>query len=221
VSTGPQTEDAPALADRLQAFARDWQRHQTQEEAHQRWTRWVSTTLVGLVALTMLTGQRYTDYSNATIRALNWTAVASSEATTAWQRHENRRVRAYLFQLHRERLDLDRAGLQKRVSPDSLAAMDRRIARYAKLADEHWRARTEQLALAQAREKTADKRLREARKTERHVNAFSFAVTIFQIAIAFTSLALILRRHWPWYVGLVLAGLGLLQVVNSELLLVG
>lgn len=205
-------------AERLRAFVREWRAHVAREEAERRWMSWATASLVCLAVASTLCGLRFGGVSSESIRGLNRAAAASSESTQAWSIHEMRRVRAYLFELHHERLALDLRGARRRSPREVVAEMEQHVEKYRQLAEEHARRRQQQLQVARDREARADAALLQAIRSEHHVNGFALAVTIFQGAVAFVSLSLILRRRWPWYAGLGIGALGLAQALNAQFL---
>ena len=208
-------------AERLNQFVADWQQHERAQEAQGRWMRWAATTLVCLAVSATLASLKYATFSNRTIGRLNQSAVSASESSSAWQDHEALRIRAYLFELHRERLEMDLEEAKARLLHGTATDMAARVTKYAALAKEHGKAREASYVRAQRKERESDALMKEAGLAERHVNAYAFTITLFQIGVAFVSLALITRRRWPWLMGLALQFIGAAQALNATFLWVG
>lgn len=215
--SAPATDDAARLAQ----FVADWQVHEREQQAQQRWMRWAATTLVCLAVSATLSSLKYATFSNRTIGRLNLSAASAAQSSSAWQDHEALRIRAYLYELHRERLDMDLEEARSRLLTETAKDMSARLDKYAALAKEHAQARDRSFTRAKAQERESDKLMKEADAAERHVNAYAFTITLFQIGVAFVSLSLITRRRWPWFIGLALQFAGALQALNATFLWVG
>jgi hypothetical protein len=212
-SPGPSPADPRET--RLRAFADEWRANEERQRGEQRWLRWATATVVCLAVAASLSALKYATFSNRTIARLNESAVRTGESSVAWQDHEVLRLRAYLFELHKERLSLEVEGARGSVSPPVLDDMLAHLRKYDELARRYLRDRARQERHAQQIEKHSDHLIRQADRAERHVTAYALTITIFQIGIAFVSLSLILRRRWPWYVGLLMLGAGMLQAANA------
>jgi len=174
------------------------------EEKKEKWLSWLAlTTVVFAVGATLATfkGGSYST------RAL----LCQTQASDQWAFYQAKSIKANLYVLQKEQLELQLGLLGPAASTDARAAYGGRIAAGALRILKYEQEQTKIKADAEALEKNRD-------DSKRHQAAFGVAVIFLQITILLSSVAALMKRRTLWYAALVLGTIGMVQFANGFLL---
>jgi hypothetical protein len=171
------------------------------EEKKEKWLSYLALTTVVLAVCATLSTFKGGGYSTRSV-------LSQSQASNQWAYYQAKSIKGYLYELQREKLDLELKAMGPK-APAALAeeyqkkieGYDKNIKRYA---DE--KAQIEK-----------DARKFEAVKEDAQVHAqtFGMAVIFLQIAILLSSIAALLKKKPVWYLGLATGAVGMVYFVNG------
>lgn len=152
----------------------------------------VTLTIAVMAVIAAIGGSLETTEGDKTIVAKNEAVLLQNQATDAWNEYEAKSLKKNLYTIA-----ADQPGP--------------RAAGYAKIAAQNADDQKGVQKHAKDFEAARDKRGEEAEVHERRHGRLTIASTLVHMAIAIATLAIILRRPWPWItaIGLCAAGLGL------------
>ncbi len=170
-------------------------------EPKESWVNYLALCTVLLALGATLSTLKVGSYSNRSI-------LRQTQASNQWSYFQAKSIKSYLYELQKEKLEVD-LKIMRDTAPKSLAAeFERKIDSYSekiKTYDE---------------EKSAIQR--EAMKLEterdmavRHSQTFGVAVILLQLAILLSSIAALLKKKPVWYLGLVLGFFGGVYFING------
>ena len=165
------------------------------KEAREAWTKYVSLTLVIIAVLTAMAAQWSGKYGSQT-------QMSQAQASDQWSFYQAKSIKQHLT-------EATRAQLQRLATPgDATAAAELKkleadVARYE-------REKAELKTKAEALENRRDVASRRGGKLGR-------AVWLFSVAIATGSICLVTKRKPLWFVGMILAGFGLVAMALAWL----
>ncbi|MBV9995113.1 MAG: DUF4337 family protein [Caulobacteraceae bacterium] len=150
----------------------------------------VTFTIAVLAVLAAVSASLETTESDAAISAKNDAVLAQDQATDQWGFANSKALRKKVYELA-----ADQAG-PKAGAYVTLAAREE--------ADQH-----KAQADAKALEEKRDRALERSEVHERRHGRLTIASTLLHMAIAIATLAIILRRRWPWFAAIALSAAGL------------
>ena len=150
----------------------------------------VTLTIAVLAVLAAVGATLETTEGDKTIVSKNEAVLQQNQATDAWNFYQAKSLKKNLYGLA-----ADQAG------PKAAA--------YAKIAAQNGADQTDIAKKAKAFEAARDRSSDHAEVHERRHGRLTIASTLLHMAIAIATLAIILKRKWPWGTALVMTGVGL------------
>ena len=121
------------------------------------------------------------------------------------------RIKEKIYQLQREKVQLDLATLDANAPPAKAAAFREALAGYEKKVDKYAKEKADIEQKAVQLEKQRD-------DAQKHGQPFGLAVILLQIAILISSIAALIKRKVLWYVALPVGMLGIVYFADGFLL---
>ena len=122
------------------------------------------------------------------------------------------RIKEKIYQLQREKVQLDLATLDANAPAAKAAAFRDALAGYEKKVDKYAKEKSDIEQKALQLEKQRD-------DAQKHGQPFSLAVILLQIAILISSIAALIKRKVLWYAALPVGLLGIVYFADGFLLL--
>jgi hypothetical protein len=178
----------------------------TQKEKEQResWTKYTSLSLVFIAVLAAVATQSAGKYSGRTVVELNNATFYQAQASDKWTDYDTKSIKQNLYEALGEFIPKDLAA---NVSTKGLEAFNARIAKYEtekkKLLDE-----------AQSFEKQRTDARDVAKVASQHGAGMATSISVFQIAIALSSVCLVTKKKPLWYLSMLLAVLAAAKMIQ-------
>ena len=99
---------------------------QKAKEDSEKWTRWVSLTIVFLAVAAALANQQYGAFSGRAVRSLNHAAIAQGNATNKWSYYMSVSIKLHMYKFEKRRAKEDgklRKALAKLVPAQEVEAL--------------------------------------------------------------------------------------------------
>ena len=171
------------------------------EEKKEPWLNYLALTTVLFAVCATLSTLKGGGYSGRSM-------MSQSQASDQWSFYQAKSIKGYLYDLQREKLELDARALAK----GSLKAeFERRIAAY----ESKGRKYEDEKAEIKKKAEELETRRDEAAK---HSAAFGMAAMFLQIAILLSSISALMKQKYFWYLGIGAGSAGLVYFVNGFLL---
>ena len=165
------------------------------DEKKESWLNYLALTTVVLAVCATMSTFRGGSYSTRTV-------ISQGKAANQWAYYQSKSIKGYLYELHKDNLELDLKAQQGRLDSSQVNAYDRRIAAY----DSNITRYDKEMAQIQA-----DARNFETVRdhNQAHAQVFGIAVIYLQIAILLSSIAAVLKKKPVWFAGLVVGIIGI------------
>lgn len=137
--------------------------------------------------------------------------MSQSQASDQWAYYQAKSIKAYMYQMQMEKLELELPTLAKTAPPSVAEIYQARIADYKKKIEKYEKEKAEIQHEAKQLEATRD-------DAQRHSKTFGLAVIFLQIAILMSSIAGLLKKKPVWYAGLAAGTVGLVYFADGFLL---
>jgi len=167
------------------------------EEKKEPWLNYLALTTVVFAVCATLSTLKGGGFSTRAV-------MSQSQASDQWSYFQAKSIKGYLYELQKERLELDLRSLKG----GSRSEYEKKIDGYAQKIRKYDEEKTEIRNKAEELEKTRD-------RSQKHSGAFGMAAMFLQIAILLSSIAALMKRKLFWYIGLGAGCLGLLYFFNG------
>ena len=174
---------------------------QKEKEKSERWTKYVSLTMVFIAVLAAIATLKGGGYSTRTLKEMNEATFNQTQASDQWSYFEAKSIKENLYELELEHLNAAPV-------PDSAAA-----AKMKAKVDKYEKDKADITALARKYEAARDSARKTATSAAEHSKQMGLAITLFQIAIALGAMCLIVKKKPLWIVSTVLGGLATAQMI--------
>src|SRR5512134_389893 len=94
------------------------------EERKEQWLNWLALTTVVFAVCATLATFKGGGYSTRSV-------LSQTQASDQWAYYQAKSIKGYLYEIQREKLELEREVNRGTASPETVAAYDRTIAKYA------------------------------------------------------------------------------------------
>jgi hypothetical protein len=180
---------------------------QKEKEKRERWTKYVSLTMVIIAVLAAITTLKGGGFSTRTLKEMNEATLSQAQASDQWAYYEAKSIKENLYEIEFEHLT-------DAPQPDAaaIAKMKTKLAKY----DQD---KTDITAAAKKLEGDRDAARAMAAKAAEHSREMGFAITFYQIAIALGAMCLIIKKKPLWIAAIVLGALATAQMVYVAYLL--
>lgn len=165
------------------------------EEKKEPWLNWLALTTVVLALCATLSTFKGGGFSTRSV-------LSQTQASDQWAFYQSKSIKGYLYEIQRDRLNLEMKDKGRTASPEIMAE-------YKKLAEEYG-AKLAKYEKEKAEIMQAAKNFEEVRNdAQTHSKTFGVAVIYLQLAILLSSIAALLKKKPIWLAGL---GLGVVGV---------
>lgn len=171
------------------------------EEKKERWLSYVAVTTVIVAVGATLSTLKVGSFSNRSI-------LRQTQASNKWAHYQAKSIKEYLYELQKEKLEVDLALMKTTADQEAINEMKKRVAYYA-----------EKIGTYQ-QEKADLKKEAEQLEAEResallHSQTFGVAVILLQLAILLSSIAALMKKPYVWGLGLILGAVGGVYFFNG------
>lgn len=173
------------------------------EEKKETWLNYLALTTVIFAVCATLSTFKGGGFSTRSV-------MSQSQASDQWAYFQAKGIKAYLYQMQAEKLEIELLGLPKSTSGEVLTAYRDKIADYKKHVAKYENEKAEIEVKAQQLEGVRD-------ESQLHSKAFGVAVIYLQIAILLSSIAGLLKKKLVWYGGLATGVIGLVYFADGFL----
>ena len=174
------------------------------EERKETWLNWLALTTVVFAVCATLSTFKGGGYSTRAV-------LSQTQASDQWAFYQSKSIKGYLYELQKERLELDRQALGAGAAPAVLAGYEQAAARYGEKIARYEKEKEEIMAAARAFEATRD-------AAKEHQGAFGLAVIFLQVTILLSSIAALMKKRAVWYAAVAIGTVGLVCFANGFLL---
>ncbi len=176
------------------------------EEKKESWLNYLALTTVILAVCATLSTFKGGGYSTRSV-------LSQTQASDQWAFYQAKSIKGYLYELQKERLELDLKLLGPKASRSLAEEYQKKIDGYAKNIKRY----NDEKAQIEK-----DARKFEAVKVDatEHAQIFGMAVIFLQIAILLSSIAALMKRKPVWILGLITGVVGVFYFINGFFLLV-
>jgi hypothetical protein len=136
--------------------------------------------------------------------------MSQSQASDQWAYFQAKGIKAYLYELQAEKMEVELIGIQKTASKEAVAAYKDKIADYKKKVGKYESEKADIQEKAKNLETIRD-------DSQLHAKAFGVAVIYLQIAILLSTIAGLLKKKQVWYLGMASGALGLVYFADGFL----
>ena len=140
--------------------------------------------------------------------------MSQSQASDQWAYFQAKSIKAHLYELQKEKLEIELRILPKSAPQTVAEAYREKIGEYQKRVEKLEKEKSEIQAEAKRLEGDRD-------QTKRHSQAFGVAVIFLQISILLSSIAGLLKKRPVWYVGMAAGMIGLVYFADGFFLFLG
>ncbi len=134
--------------------------------------------------------------------------MSQSQASDQWAFYQAKSVKGYLYELQREKLEMDIKVLKGTASRSLAADYQKKIDGYAEKINKYEDEKAEIMKTAKSLEAVRD-------EAQKHSGAFGLAAMFLQIAILLSSIAALMKKKFFWYFGMLSGVLGLVYFFNG------
>lgn len=180
---------------------------QKTKEKNERWTRYVSLTMVVIAVLAAIATLKGGGFSTRTLKEMNEATYYQTQASDQWSFYEAKSIKQNLYEI-----ELDHLNAAPVPDADAVAKMKAKIDKYE--AD-----KADITALAKKFEKARDEARNTATSAAEHSRQMGLSITLFQIAIALGAMCLIVKKKPLWIVSSILGALAITQMIYVLLML--
>jgi Domain of unknown function (DUF4337) len=173
------------------------------EEAKEGWIGYLAITTVILAVCATLASFQLEHYS---VESVLKQALASDQ----WAFYQSKSVKGYLYDLQREKLELELSTIEKSISPGLMDRYQKTIISYGGQVKTYNKEKKEIMHEAKEYEKGRDE-AQERRET------FGHSIIFLQMGILLSSIAALMRKKYIWVVGSVVGAVGIVYFANGYL----
>jgi len=174
---------------------------QKEKERKERWTKYVSLSMVIIAVLAAVATLKGGGFSTRTLKEMNEATFNQTEASDQWSFYEAKSIKQNIYEL-----ELERAAVA--LDPDAkfAAQLKEKVAKY----DQD---KADITAKAKAFETARDAARRTATSAAEHSKQMGLAITLYQIAIALGAMCLIVKKKPLWIASSLLGAAATVQMI--------
>lgn len=173
------------------------------EEKKESWLNYLALTTVILAVCATLSTFKGGGFSTRSV-------MSQSQASDQWAYFQAKGIKAYMYQMQAEKMEMELLGLPRTTSKEVLTTYKDKVAEYKKRVEKYEKEKAEIEATAKKLESVRD-------ESQLHSKAFGVAVIYLQIAILLSSIAGLLKKKMVWYGGLATGVVGLVYFADGFL----
>jgi len=174
---------------------------QKEKEKRERWTKYVSLTMVVIAVLAAIATLKGGGFSTRTLKDMNEATFNQTQASDQWSFFEAKSIKQNLYQI-----ELDHLIAAPAPDAAAVAKMKAKVEKYEK-------DKADITATAKKYEAARDDARKSATVSAEHSKQMGLAITLFQIAIALGAMCLIVKKKPLWIVSTILGALAAAQMI--------
>jgi hypothetical protein len=174
---------------------------QKEKEKRERWTKYVSLTMVVIAVLAAIATLKGGGFSTRTLKDMNEATFNQTQASDQWSYFEAKSIKQNLYEIELEHLTAA-------PSPDAAA-----VAKMKAKVDKYDKDKADITALAKKYEEARDAARKNATIVAEHSKQMGLAITFFQVAIALGAMCLIVKKKPLWIASMIFGVLAVAQMV--------
>lgn len=168
---------------------------QKEKEKRERWTKYVSLTMVVVAVTAAFATLKGGGFSTRTLREMNEATFNQAQASDQWSYFEAKSIKQNLYEIELEHLTA--------ASPPDAAA----VAKLKAKVDKYEKDKADITALAKKYEVARDAARTAATIAAEHSKQMGLSITLFQVAIALGAMCLIVKKKPLWIAAMILGAL--------------
>jgi hypothetical protein len=176
------------------------------EKASEGWLNYLAVTTILLAVFATLAG--FKEGNNSVDSVLNQTQAANQ-----WSFYQAKSIKSYLYEMQKDKLEMEVKGLNKERSPELIREYEQKITAYSKDIERYGKERKEIMVEAKKYETLRD-------EVQRRAQAFGISMIFLQMGILLSSIAALMKKRPLWYAGLVIGVVGVAYFVDGLVLIV-
>jgi Domain of unknown function (DUF4337) len=174
------------------------------EEKKEAWLNFLALTTVILAVCATLSTFKGGGYSTKSV-------MSQTQASDQWSFFQSKSIKSYIYEMQRDKLQLELKASGGKLSKDSSEEYAKRIDDYTKKIEKYDKEKAE----IQSEAKRFESIRNDAQK---HSQIFGIAVIYLQIAILLSSIAALLKKKALWILGVAVGCAGVVYFANGFLL---
>jgi len=174
---------------------------QKEKERRERWTRYVSLTMVVVAVLAAIATLKGGGFSTRTLKEMNVATFNQTQASDQWAYYQASSIKENLCEI-----ELDHLSAAPLPDADAIAKMKAKVDKYEKN-------KADTAAKAKAFEDAREVAHKNAAAAAQHSKEMGMSITLFQVAIALGAMCLIVKKKPLWFASMILAALAAGQMV--------
>lgn len=171
------------------------------DDKKEPWLNWLALTTVILALCATMATFKGGGYSTKSV-------LTQTQASDQWAYYQAKSIKGYLYELHRDKLQLELKAMGPTFSPGAVSDYSNRIetalAKISKYEEEKTEIQKKAKALEDFRTECGA-----------HSAAFGMGVIFLQIAIVLSSIAALLKKKMLWYGGMAVGLIGIVHFING------
>ena len=165
------------------------------EDKKEQWLNYLALSTIVFAVCATLATFKGGSYSTRSV-------LSQSQASDQWAYYQAKGIKSYLYEMQKEKLELELLNLQKSASEDVIFAYKQKIKNYKDRAENYLKEKSDIQNNAKNLEKARD-------VAQLHSKAFGVAVIFLQIAILLSSIASLMRKKQLWFLGVTAGIIGI------------
>ncbi len=171
------------------------------EEKKEPWLSYLALTTVVFAVCATLATLKGGGYSTQSV-------ISQAQASDQWAYYQAKSIKGYVYDLQKEKFELDLRTMKAGAAPALAADYKKRIEGYGQKIKKYDEEKAEIMKKAQELEATRD-------RAQMHAGAFGMAAMFLQIAILLSSIAALMKQKYFWLIGLASGTIGLVYFFNG------
>ena len=171
------------------------------EEKKEPWLNYLALTTVIFAVCATLSTLKGGGYGSKAM-------MSQSQASDQWAFYQAKSIKGYLYDLQREKLEMDMKALKGTSSHSLIADYQKKIDGYSEKLSKYENEKSEIMKTAKSLEAVRD-------ESQKHSSAFGLAAMFLQIAILLSSIAALMKKKFFWYFGILSGVFGLVYFFNG------
>ena len=174
------------------------------DDKKEPWLNYLALSTVVLAVCATLSTFKGGGYSTRSV-------ISQAQASDQWAYYQAKSIKENIYQLQREKVQLDLATLGENAPPAKAAAFREALAGYDKKVNKYAKEKVDIEQKAVELEKQRD-------DAQKNGKPFGLAVILLQISILMSSISALIKRKMLWYVALPVGLLGIVYFADGFLL---
>ncbi len=171
------------------------------EEKKEPWLNYLALTTVVFAVCATLSTLKGGAYGSRAI-------MTQAQASDQWAYYQAKSIKGYVYDLQREKFEMDLKAIKAGASKSVAAEYQKRIDGYAEKVKKYDSEKEEI-------KKKADDLEAQRNQAQRHSGPFGLAAMFLQIAILMPSIAALMKQKYFWIIGMMLGCVGLIYFFNG------